>query len=86
MYAFGADLMLHVFNLKVPGKVREIQRLQPQLLDENFIRENDGFWQEVQYKQEELVSEVFEDQDLAIPCVWLVHRTSCEHSNKSLLR
>ena len=60
MFIFGADRKLRVYNPKVgtdrklrdnskasaDRKLREVQRLQPQLLDNEFIQATPGFFNE----------------------------------------
>eukprot|EP00966_Prymnesium_polylepis_P206745 4789407-Prymnesium_polylepis.1 len=67
MFILGADRRLRVYNPKAQGPPREVQRLQPQLLDDQFIQATPSFWHEPLDVQEELVHQAFGEHLLDLP-------------------
>ena len=84
MFVFGADRKLRVYNPKVgtERKLREVQRLQPQLLENEFIQATPGFWDKPLDTQAQLVSDALGEQPLDLPYEVVEMRL---HSTASLL-
>jgi hypothetical protein len=67
LYILGTDHALRMYNPRASGSLRCVQHLQPQLLDEIFLRQWPAFWNQPPAEQARLVREHYRKNDLDLP-------------------
>ena len=66
LFCMGGDRLLRMYNPK-GGKLRCVQQLRPQLLDDAFVRATPGFWSQPFHEQRRLVAEAHGERSLDVP-------------------